>query len=135
MKRTAAVILLVVLLCSVITPASADSSFSDATRFTYIRSATALLDINTSEGIADCFASCQTNAGYSNLTIKVTCSLQQYNSGNWNQVAFWSKTGSVLVSLNRQRAIYSGYTYRLVSKFYIYNSTGAILETHTIYSY
>lgn len=125
MKRMICLVLACVLLCAVIAPVSAANGETATPYFTYIRSITATFDID-SYGVANCYAKCQTISGY---TIKIVGSLQQYNSNKWKEIYSWTTTGTTLVILDRDRAVYSGYNYRFVAKVYIYDAEGTFLES------
>lgn len=128
MKRITALLLVVALLCALIPSASAAVSEPDNPNFNYIRSTgvTFLVDEN---GIACCYARCSANSG---VTIEIVGTLQQYKNGAWSTLATWSTSGSRLVTLDKQRAVYSGYKYRFSRKFYIYDSEGSFLESDSI---
>ena len=125
MKRMICLVLVCVLLCSVIVPASAVSGETPTPYFTYIHSLSVSLDID-SYGIANCYAKCQAASGY---TIKIVGSLQRFNANKWTELCSWTTTGTTLVILDRQRAVTSGYNYRFVAKVYIYDAGGAFLES------
>lgn len=59
--------------------------------------------------IACCYARCSANSG---VTIEIVGTLQQYKNGAWSTLATWSTSGSFVVTLDKQRAVYSGYKYR-----------------------
>lgn len=128
MKRITALLLVVVLLCALVPSASAAVSEPDNPNFNYIRSTsvTFLVDEN---GIACCTARCIADR---DVTIKIIGTLQQYKNGAWSTLATWSTSGSFVVTLDKQRAVYSGYKYRFTGKFYIYDSEGSLLESDSI---
>lgn len=128
MKRITALLLVVVLLCALVPSASAAAIKPDSPCFQYIHS-TAVIFLVDENGIACCTARCIAD---SDVTIKIIGTLQQYKNGAWSTLATWSTSGSRLVTLDKQRAVYSGYKYRFTGKFYIYDSEGSLLESDSI---
>lgn len=129
MKRITALILAIVLLGAAIIPASAAVVEPVKPYFTYIHSTSATFLIDESSGIASCFARCTAS---SSVTVRIVGALQQYKNGSWTPVTSWITNGSTLVMLDKQRAVYSGYHYRFIARFYIYDSNGNILESDSI---
>lgn len=97
-------------------------------RYTHIHNNAVDLDINTTTGIAECFASCYAPGNY---TVKVECKLQRYQGGFYSTIKTWTNSGSEYASVYQNWAVYSGYTYRVYAIFYVYNSAGKLLESAT----
>ena len=95
-------------------------------QFTYITWYSTSVTIDESTGISRCEASCYADADY---TVEVECSLQWYVASNWTTIKTWSATGTEYAGLNKNWAVYSGYTYRVYSVFRIYDSAGNFLES------
>lgn len=99
-------------------------------RFDYIKQTRAYLEI-ANNGIATVQG--QLNASDCD-SVGITVKLQQYTSGSWKTVSTWTATGSTRCSLEKSKAISSGYTYRVEVVGKVYDSSGKVLESHTEYS-
>lgn len=127
MKRIVSLLLVSILLCAAIFPASAAVVEPVEPLFTYIKSATTTLTIDESTGIAYCYAKCYT--ARDDVTIKIVGLLQQYKAGSWVHVKSWTATGTKLVIMDEQWAVYSGYQYRFKALVYIHDAEGNYLES------
>lgn len=117
----------VVLFSCIISPLAAVPDEPIVTpQFTYITWYSTSVIIDESTGIAQCEASCYAAIGY---TIEVECSLQCYIQSKWTTLKTWSTTGTRYAGLNHNRAVYSGYTYRVYTVYRIYDSSGNFLES------
>lgn len=124
-----AMLAIILLMVSVLPCFAAEIDTSVVTpRYTHIHNNKVDLDINTTTGIATCFASCFTMGDY---TVKVECKLQRYQGGFYSTIKTWTNSGSQYASVNQQWAVYSGYTYRVYAIFYVYDSAGNLLESAT----
>lgn len=128
MKRICAIILVTVILCSIIYPASATNEIDSGPRFTYISSAYGSLTID-GDNIATCYAYC--SAYNKNLSVRITGALQRYTNNSWNTIASWSKTGIGIALMNKQYYVSGGYSYRFIVNVSVLNSSGVVLEQHS----
>ena len=126
MKRIVTLLLLAALLCCLMAPASAAVIDPIEPYFQKIISTYVDFSINESTGIANCYARCIAQDG---VTIKIVGTLQQYTNGSWVYVTSWSTTGTGVVVLDKQYAVYSGYKYRFIARFYIYDANGSFVES------
>ena len=135
MKKIVCLLLVVVLVCSLTLPAAAAVIEPAEPCYKKIRSIAIGFDIDESTGIASCYARC---IAWSNVTIKITGTLQQYSNGSWVYVTSWTKSGKDMVVLDEQWAVYRGYKYRFIATFSIYDSNGSFVESDSmsrIYDY
>ena len=135
MKRLISILLLGVLLCGMALPASAAVIDPVAPQYKKIISITTSFYVDEKTGIAHCHADCTAE---SNVTIKIVGTLQQYSNKSWVYVTSWTETGVGTVDLNEQYAVASGYKYRFIARFYIYDSNGSFVESEMasrIYDY
>lgn len=124
MKKIVAILLLGVLLCGMILPAAALDPVAPC--YKKIISTHIDFTINETTGIARCYASCVAESG---VTIKIDGTLQQYTGGSWVYVTSWSVSGTRSVALDKQYAVYRGYKYRFIARFYIYDANGSFVES------
>lgn len=129
MKRIVCLLLVSILLCTAIIPASAAVIEPDEPCFNYIRSTSITLLIDESTGIASCYARCYSLND--TVTIKISGTLQQYKSGKWENMCGWVQFGTTVVIMDKQVTVSSGYQYRFVANYYIYDSEGNLLESST----
>lgn len=94
-------------------------------RYTYINQNHVDLIINTSTGKALCSASVGASG---NTSIKVDGYLQQYTDGKWKTLVIWSKTNASVVGLTTSHNVESGYLYRYIVYFYVYDTCGNLIE-------
>lgn len=126
MKRIISVLLLGILLCGMILPASASGSDLIAPYFEKIISTRVVFSIDKKTGIANCYARC---AAKNDVTIKIVGTLQRHTGGSWVHVTSWTTTGVGTAVLDKQYAVASGYKYRFTARFYIYDSNGSFVES------
>lgn len=131
MKRVLSLVLIVTLLTMLAVPAmAAETDNGVSPRFTYISKVSTGLSISNI-GVASCTANgCAPGVA----SVKITCRLQQYKNGSWTTIRTWTGTGTNIASVAQSVAVYSGYTYRTYTSFYVYNSAGSIIETAGCYS-
>lgn len=135
MKRLISILLLGVLLCGMVLPASAAVIDPVAPQYKKIISITTSFYVDEKTGIAYCYADC---IAESDVTIKIVGTLQQYTNGSWVYVTSWTESGKRTVTLDEQYAVASGYKYRFIAQFYIYDSNGSFVESEMasrIYDY
>ena len=131
MKRILSFALVLTLAFALVLPVMAtDSNQTITPRYSYISMLETDLRINQSSGIATCGATCRTSGASS---VKLVCRLQRYENGYWSTVYSWTSTGTNIASIGKQRAVYSGYTYRTFTSCYVYNASGALVEVGSIY--
>lgn len=134
MKRAAVLFFAILFLCTTIAPASAEEPYPKLSRFTYISTAYSSFSINESSGYASCYAKCRTHS--SGIPIRIVGKLQrETTNGSWSPVTSWIRNGNNYVILDEGATVTSGYWYRFVVNFYILDSSGNIIESHTIYRY
>ena len=127
MKKSLTIVLLVVLLISLCTPAYAampDESILEP-QYLYVRSTYLNLSIDPNTGIADCEVKCVPDSGY---TVEITCKLQRFTGNSWATQKTWRTTGLNYAEIIENWAVYSGYTYRLDVIFRIRNAEGKQVE-------
>ena len=132
MKRILSFALVLTLAFAMILPVmAAENDQTISPRYSYISMLETDLTINPSSGIATCGATCYTNGASS---VKLVCRLQRYENKTWNTVYSWTSTGTNIATITKQRAVYSGYTYRTFTSCYVYNASGALVEVGSVYS-
>ena len=131
MKRILCILLAVIVVATLAAPAlAAANEPSVSPRYSYIQGMNAGLVINN-WGLTDCTAGCTVYGGDS---IILTCSLQQYNGSNWTTVKSWTSTTKPSAAIAKNYAVYSGYVYRVKASCSVYNASGRLLESGSIYS-
>lgn len=130
MKRICTLFLAMLLTVTMVIPCYAISEQESAVqpRYTYIGVNKSGLTINETTGIAQCSSYCYTDGTY---TVEVVSKLQKYTGGFYSTVKTWRSFGSGHAVIYGEWAIYSGYTYRLFSTFYVRDSAGNLLESAT----
>lgn len=130
MKRFVCILLALILMASVATPAMAATQNEQviSPRYTYIMTNSVTLTIDETTGVATCNAYCYATSNY---TVVVECELQQYINSDWSTLKTWTASGTRIASLNKSWAVYSGYSYRAYATYYIYDGNGNLLETAT----
>ena len=125
MKRILAMIFLVVLLASLmVLTVTADAESIIMPRYSYIQVINSRLAIGNLG-----MSSCNANSGFSGgASQKLTCELQRYEGSTWRTIKTWSTTSTSSALISKNYAVASGYTYRLRTTCYVYNSAGTILE-------
>lgn len=132
MKRIIALFLAFACIFSAAVPAmAAESESTVSPRYTYITQMYAHLSINRSTGRSQSDAH-----GYapSAGSVKVVCRLQQYTGSSWSTVKTWSSTSTSVASVSEPWYVAKGYTYRVFASCYVYNASGSLIETGSIYS-
>lgn len=124
MKRVTCYLLVCILLCSMVIPAAAEESTIQP-RWSYLDAVSAVLDINWL-GVASCSGQAVARKA---VDIEVVVNLQQQTNTGWTTLRTWSSTGSVTALASGQYAVYRGYTYRVNTIAYVYDSNGNIIET------
>lgn len=131
MKRIFSLLLAIVLVFATMIPVAAtETENTISPRFTYIDRVSTGLAISSS-GIASCTA---TGITFTASSAKLVCRLQQYKNGTWTTIKSWTDTGTPSTSIANSYAVYSGYKYRTYTSFYVYNSSGSLLESTACYS-
>lgn len=100
-----------------------------APQFKKIISTSVSFYIDEKTSIAYCYADCIAESG---VTIKIVGTLQQYANGSWVYVTSWTTTGVGTAVLDKQYKVASGYKYRFIARFYIYDSNGSFVESDMI---
>lgn len=128
MKRIFSLVLALTLLSVMITPCLAVSNNASGItpRYAYIAVTAVDLAINESTNVTTNYLYCCT---YDYYEIQAVCKLQRYNNSKWNTVKTWNVSGMEEVTLNKNWAVPSGYTYRTYVTFYVYDTNGFLIET------
>ncbi len=137
LKKITLSLLTVLMALSILMPATAlaegptvqsDSVFSP--NWTYIA------DIGDSLGIDSSGKAAMTSliVAYSGTSVSMINYLQRYENGSWTSVQGWSSsTQGTRGNWSNTYYVYSGYNYRLLTYFYVYNN-GSLLESTSITS-
>ena len=132
MKRIVALILTVLMMCSVlILPVSAVEQTTVQPRFVDIYSISAALKISDL-GIATCSSDVSTLT--QNNTIHLTMQLEQLDGNRWVIEKSWSNTYGPDAGMTKYRAVSSGYYYRVFIAATVFDSNGNAVETVGQYS-
>lgn len=126
MKRVCCALLALFMVTSLAAPVFADESETVAPRLATIATNTVTISIDNATGIASCDALCYAKADY---TVKVVCKLQRWTGSTWTTLKTWTNTDNYIAYVSEKWAVYSGYTYRVYATFYVYDSSGTLLET------
>jgi 5-hydroxyisourate hydrolase-like protein (transthyretin family) len=122
---------IILLSFSVQTLATTETSSRDITpMWTYIMNISAYLKIS-STGNATCSSDMLQRS--SDNSSELVMKLQKLNSDKWTTVATWTKKGSMESSNLAYKDVTKG-TYRLSVTGNVYNDSGTLAETTTIYS-
>lgn len=138
MKKTFSSALIILMLMIFAVPAYAMDASCDggssiiSPSFTSISSLSSNLSIDSS-GKATCSGT--VTPSNNTYTANMTISLQKSTSSGWSTIKTWSSSGTGLkgVSINNTYYVVSG-TYRVCNTSKIYNSSGTLLETESLYS-
>lgn len=126
MRRTAALLMVIGILCTMIVPVAAATNESTVQpRWTYLNSVYAYLDINWL-GVATCEG---TAVARSSVDVEVVVRLQQKLDSGWYTVESWSDTGTGTAGTGGKIAVARGYDYRVTVSAYVYDDNGNIVET------
>lgn len=130
MKRVYSFILAFVLLSLMVTPCLAVEQDTAAVtpRYAFIAANSVSFSINENTNVTTSHVYCCTYNGYE---VQIVCKLQRYNNSKWNTIKTWTASGMEDASLTKNWAVASGYTYRAYATFYIYDSSGSLVETAT----
>lgn len=90
--------------------------------------------LSITNGTATCKGSAK--AKYTNYSLNLTMQLQKKNGTTWSNVSQWtgSGTGVLGVSLNKTRSGLTSGSYRVKVTVKVYNGSGSLVESPTIYS-
>lgn len=124
MRRLFCVVLILLMVCTIVLPATA-SQATVQPRWTYLTSISAALEINAL-GIASCGG--RALASSSNR-IAVYVTLQQYTASGWVTIRSWSATAIAAAQVSGQYAVARGYSYRVNVTVYVYDGRGNVIET------
>lgn len=97
-------------------------------RYTHINTNNVSIAIDEDTGIAQCSAYCYTVGEY---TVEVVCKLQKYTGAYWATLKTWYASGTRYARASGERAVDSGYTYRVYVTFSVRDSAGNLLESDT----
>jgi len=124
MKKAISILLVLSLILALPTVAQA-ATIPIMPLYTHISSITSGLSISSS-GMASCSGQV-IHASGNHARLVVT--LQQQRNGVWQRFDEWETTGSTMVTLGRDRAVTTGFRYRVVVTATIFDATGRVLET------
>ena len=126
MKRIAAILVVIGILCTMIIPVSAATNDNTVQpRWSYLNAVYAYLDINWL-GVATCEGSAVVRGSYD---VEVIVRLQQKLDSGWYTVKSWSDTGTGGAGASGSYAVARGYDYRVTVSAYVYDDNGNIVET------
>ncbi len=94
-------------------------------RYTYIGAFDRDLTIDTSTGVADCYAMITANANY---PVEVVCRFEVYWGGEWTTLRTWTDTGNMMAVISETYDAPDGFNYRIDVTAYVYDSNGNRLE-------
>lgn len=97
-------------------------------RYSHINNNSVSITIDEDTGIAQCEACCYTVGQY---TVEVVCKLQKYTGAYWATLKTWYASGTRYAYASGERAVDSGYTYRVYVTFSVRDSAGNLLESDT----
>lgn len=100
----------------------------------YVGLQTVTAGLSISNGVATCKGSAK--ARYTNYSLDLTMQLQKKTGTTWSKVSEWTGSGvGVLgVSLNKTKSGLTSGSYRVKVTVKVYNASGSLIETPTIYS-
>lgn len=139
MKRLMCIGLVALMLVLAAVPAVASGSVQNAEtpglitpQFTYIALLNSGLSINSS-GKSTCAGLAR--AYDHSHTFKLTVDLQKSSASGWSTIKSWatSATGGSTAEIQRNYYVVHG-TYRVLTTARVYNSSGSLLETQSLYS-
>ena len=97
--------------------------------YNYIQTYDACLTIDEDTAVATCEASCYTVSG---CTVEIESKLQYNAAGSWVTLKTWTDTGSRYAGIYETRVVVSGFTYRLRTTYFVYNSAGSLVESTNV---
>ena len=115
--------------CPAPSPFATISSDTVSPNYVALTQLTASLEISNS-GCATCKGNATASQGY---TCDVTLALQQKTGSKWETIKEWTSSGRTNI-FNKNWYVESGHDYRVVITAEVYNSTGNLSETASIYS-
>lgn len=121
MRRGIAIVVAIILISSMVVPASA----SVTPRYSHTDFIYARVDVDNFWGIATCEGELM---AYDDVPVEITVYLQVYKDGAWQTVKSWFASDMMNVYLCKQYAIARGYEYRTYVEGYVYNSSGSLVE-------
>lgn len=131
------ILILMAVLCSVPVSATCETTAANPNglitpKLTYISLLTAELSINSS-GKATCKG--QASAYDSTHTTMLTVQLQKSNGSSWSTIKSWtaSSTGTAVATVDQDYYVVHG-TYRVCATARVYNYSGDLLESKSVYS-
>ncbi len=124
-KRSLSILLILVFLAAAMLPVQAAQQTPVVPRYTYIRQFDRDLVINTSTGVADCYAKITANA---NNPVEVICRFEVYWGGEWMTLKTWTDTGNGIAVISETYNAAAGFNYRIRATGYVYDKSGNQLE-------
>ena len=124
-RKILSIMLILVLLVSIPVSGQAAELSVVQPRYTYIVEFNRDLTINTSTGVADCYAKITANANY---PVEVVCRFEVYWGGEWMTLRTWTDTGNMMAVISETYDAPDGFNYRIDVTAYVYDSNGNRLE-------
>lgn len=136
MRRSICLILcLFIFVMQLITPVFASTTTEIQPRYTYIAGISADISVSALTGIATCSGRIQVKYL---IPVTLFCDLQKRVDGQWITIKRWSATGTGATQITQSWAIPDGYTYRVRTLGYVYDTSNNLVETGNVskeYSY
>lgn len=133
MKKVITLLLSIVLVFGVMSPAALAATGDSTVQPLYCRIGTYIIefDINSS-GKSTCY--CSVTSDTSTDSVELTMELQRLKDGDWNTIKTWTGSGTWLATLDKTWYVTSGYEYQLKITAEVYDSSGSLRETQVEYS-
>lgn len=127
MKRITSLSLVFIIIISMLISSSIVYGEELTPRYTYTQSVFAALEIDHIWGFATCTGYCVANDA---VPVKVMVILERYDSadGSWSTLRTWQAEGTNHARLQGALAIERGFTYRVRTVGYVYDSNNSIVE-------
>lgn len=125
MKKIISIILAVLTVCVLATPALAAAKDPVDPQYQHITSLYATINID-STGLATCSGAIRAREV---TPVEIVVQLQQYKDGIWRTLQTWTNSGSFYASEVGYYYVMKGYTYRTKVTGFIYDANGMIIES------
>lgn len=134
MKKAVTLLLCVVLIFGVMTPAVSAAADKGVSQPNYFRIGTFTIDFYIEDsGKSTCY--CRVATDESTDYIELTMELQRKEDNEWNTIKTWTGSDTHVAYLNKNWYVLSGYQYQLKITAKVYDSSGKLRETQVEYSY
>lgn len=133
MKRVKlkSILCILVILCVLVSAASAAGSDEDQIQPYFIRIASLSTDFSvSSSGYADCYGEVEMHN--TSDTAELTMELQRSSDqSNWETIKDWTASGKCVVTLDKGWYVVSGYYYRIHITADVYSTSGSLVDSAT----